>query len=226
MDRTYRIPLPVIERLCRLYEYLSSVIDAGKTPGNGGVPELVSSAELERKIGVKAHTIRKDLGFVQYTGASAGGYGVEDLWEAIGNMLGFDVHRGTCVVGLGRIGSAVLQFPGFIGGGYEMAAGFDSNINLVEVMNAPAPLYPAYEIPERISELRIELAVLTVPGDAAQSATDRLVEGGIRGIVNFTPVRLRVPRSVWVRDVDVMAELRALTALIHLSEQSDMEEEQ
>jgi redox-sensing transcriptional repressor len=214
MDRAYRIPVPVIERLCRLYEYLCSL----EKSIDDGVPETVSSAELERRIGIKAHTIRKDLGFVRDTGAGAGGYGVTDLRDAIGQTLGFNERRRTCVVGLGRIGSAVLQFPGFLGGGYEMTAGFDGNVNLVEVMNAPAPLYPAYEIPERVSELEIELAVLTVPGDAAQSATDRLVEGRIRGIVNFTPERIRVPKSVWVRDVDVMAELRAITALIHLSE--------
>jgi redox-sensing transcriptional repressor len=115
-------------------------------------------------------------------------------------------------VGLGRLGSAYLNFSAFAGGDFELTAGFDANVNRVEILSSPVPLYPAYKMAEIISRFSIEISLLCVPEDQAQSAADRLAAAGIRGIVNFAPVVLHTPPEVAVRNVYIIDDLRALAA--------------
>jgi redox-sensing transcriptional repressor len=116
------------------------------------------------------------------------------------------------VVGLGRLGSAYLNYRGFdTGGEFELAAGFDTNVNRVEILKSPAPLYPAFKMAEVISRFGIEMALLCVPADAAQGAAEKLAGAGIRGIVNFAPVALSLKPEIAVRNVYIIDELRALS---------------
>ncbi|GHV77823.1 hypothetical protein AGMMS49942_26440 [Spirochaetia bacterium] len=124
-------------------------------------------------------------------------------------------RRRLCVVGLGRLGSAYLNYRGFDSGEFELAAGFDTNVNRVEILKSPVPLYPAFKVPEVISRFGIELALLCVPADAAQAAAEKLAAAGIRGIVNFAPVVLQLPPEVAVRNVYIIDELRALAVTLH-----------
>ena len=107
--------------------------------------------------------------------------------------------RRVGVVGLCRLGSAFLNFPGFAIPGnpasfeFELAAGFDTNVNRVEILKSPVPLYPAFKMAEVISRFGIELALLCVSGDAAQAAAEKLSAAGIRGIVNFAPIVKTAP---------------------------------
>jgi redox-sensing transcriptional repressor len=120
------------------------------------------------------------------------------------------------VAGLGRLGSAYLNFQPFELGEFELAAGFDSNVNRVEILKSPVPLYPAYKIPEVVSRFAIEIALLCVPGGAAQASAEKLTAAGIRGIVNFAPVVLNLPPEIAVRNVYVTDELRALAVKINV----------
>jgi redox-sensing transcriptional repressor len=120
------------------------------------------------------------------------------------------------VVGLGRLGSAYLNFSAFENSGeFELVAGFDTNVNRVEILKSPIPLYPAYKMGEVIGRFGIEMALLCVPGEAAQGAAERLAAAGIQGIVNFAPAALRLPAGVVVRNVYVVDELRALTVKLN-----------
>jgi len=118
------------------------------------------------------------------------------------------------VVGLGRLGSAFLNVREFQESEFELAAGFHTNVNRTEILKSPVPLYPAYKMAEVISRFRIEIALLCVPADAAQSAAERLVAAGIRGILNFAPALITVPLVVAVRNVHFADELRALSIKI------------
>ena len=99
---------------------------------------------------------------------------------------------------------------GFEGGEFELAAGFDINVNRVEILKSPAPLYPSFKMAEVIRRLGIEIALLCVPETAAQAAAEKLAAAGIRGIVNFAPAALALPPAVAVRNVYVIDQLRAL----------------
>jgi redox-sensing transcriptional repressor len=136
------------------------------------------------------------------------------LAPAIKKALGLDIRRLFCVVGLGRLGSAYLNLP-LEHEEFELAAGFDISVNRVEILKSPVPLYPGFKMAEQISRRGIEIALLCVPGGAAQGAAEKLAAAGIRGILNFAPVILKLPPGLTVRNVYVADELRALASAMH-----------
>jgi redox-sensing transcriptional repressor len=194
------IPEPARERLL----YLMRVLEK-----NGTKP--VTSHQIEALTGWSSHTIRKDVSYLEGNcGGSVQGYEPADLIRGIKKALGLETRRRFCVVGLGRLGSAYLNFRAFDFGEFELVAGFDTSVNRVEILKSPVPLYPAYKMAEIIRRFSIEIALLCVPGEAAQGAAEKLAAAGIRGILNFAPVVLTLDGEVAVRNVYVMDELRAL----------------
>jgi redox-sensing transcriptional repressor len=201
------------ERLLRLMRILEK---------NGPAP--VTSAQVETITGWPSHTIRKDISCLGahdpgHAVGHSNGYAPDVLIPAIKKALGLDRRRLFCVAGLGRLGSAYLnigsfEFGAFGQGEFELAAGFDTNVNRVEILKSPVPLYPAYKMGEVIRRFSIEMALLCVPGDTAQAAAEKLTAAGIRGIVNFAPVVLKLPQDVAVRNVYVVDELRELAIRI------------
>lgn len=198
------LPLPTIERLCSLYGYLKAIAEE-KTARR-------SSRELGRQIGESAYTIRKDLNHLKLVDAGPSGYGVGELRERIAEVLGLERPKPACIVGLGRLGQAILRYTDFAAEGIEIRAGFDSDTNRLELLSTSIPLYPSHAIADTVRRKKIALAVLAVPPAGAQGAADRLVAGGIRGIVNFT-IPVSVPETVRVRQISVLDELRILSAL-------------
>lgn len=205
----HSIPEPAIKRLSILYQYLCRLAEDNILQ--------VSSRELAESIGSSAHSIRKDISYLNAAQISGSKYSVDNLKAVIGEKLNFNRDRSACVVGLGRIGSAVLQYSSFRPNGFAIKAGFDSNINKIETMQAECPLFPSYQIEEKVQELGIELAVLAVPTEFAQMSSDRLAAGGIKGIVNFTSGIIRCDKNIHVIDIDVTREFRILSAMISLS---------
>lgn len=206
------IPKPAAERLARLAQLMEQRND----------PEApVSSAEIEYLTGWPSHTIRKDISNLA-AGAEIStttGYHPRRLSQAIRASLGFtDEAHNCCVVGLGRIGSAFLEYSGFNGSPFTLCAGFDSNVNRVEILKADFPLYPSFKMKEIIPRLGIRYAILCVPPDQARQTALRLVECGIAGIVNFTPVMLSVPPHVEVEQVSALDALGSLTARLAVKE--------
>jgi redox-sensing transcriptional repressor len=195
---------------------------------SGGAP--VTSAQVEMMTGWPSHTIRKDISCLGgdeagHTVGSSHGYAPETLIPAIKKALGLDRRRLFCVAGLGRLGSAYLNVGSFEFGSpgqgeFELAAGFDTNVNRVEILKSPVPLYPAYKMGEVIRRFSIEMALLCVPPDAAQGTAEKLAAAGIRGIVNFAPVVLQLPPETVVRNVYVVDELRELAIHINNKERS------
>jgi redox-sensing transcriptional repressor len=179
----------------------------------------ITSSEVEALTGWSSHTIRKDISYLseknegEVLGTSAG-YRAELLIPVIKRGLGLTQRRRCCIVGLGRLGSAYLNFRGFESEEFELVAGFDSNVNRVELLKATVPLYPAYKTPEVIQRLGIEIALLCVPSEAAQACGEKLATSGIKGILNFAPVTLRLPPELAVRNMYLSGELRALA--IHI----------
>ena len=199
------IPGPAKERLLQLMRLLNDHIVAGNT-------DPVTSAQAESLTGWPRDTIRKDISFLAdgSVGGSAG-YEPERLIPLIQTALGLDRRRKCCVVGLGRLGSAYLNFTPPELAEFEIAAGFDTNVNRVEILHTPAlPLYPAYKLAEVVGRQGIEIALLCVPSASAQSAATQCASAGIRGILNFAPVALRLPPEIAVRNVYVTDELRSL----------------
>lgn len=200
------IPKPTAERLSQLLRLLEQ-------RGNRSAP--ISSAEIEQLTGWPSHSIRKDISVLD-AGAEVStnsGYDPAKLAQAIRAALGFtSEEHNCCLVGLGRLGSAFLDYEGFAESPFTLCAGFDSNVNRVEILKADFPLYPAFKMKDVIARLAIRYAILCVPPAQAQATADRLIECGITGIVNFTPAILSVPAGIEVENVSVIDALGALTA--------------
>jgi redox-sensing transcriptional repressor len=203
---------PAKERLLQLMRLLEN----HTLEGNAGP---VTSAQVEQLTGWQRDTIRKDIsclgmaaGAEGVGGAIGGNSGYEPrlLIPLIKKALGLDRCRKFCVVGLGRLGSAYLNFTPPELAEFELAAGFDTNVNRVEILRSPAPLYPAYKLAEVVSRFGIEIALLCVPAKDAQTAAEKCAAAGIRGILNFAPVVLSLPPELTVRNVYVTDGLRSL----------------
>lgn len=206
-----KLPGSTVERLSLLFQL------CGKLQAEG--ISRVSSTRIGIALGIPAHTIRKDINFLGEIGDTGSGYDVLRLKQHLSESMSFDRVRKTCIVGLGRLGSALLEYSLYDPNGFSIEAGFDSSINRLETIRTNIPVFPAYEIKEIVKRRQIELALLTVPTQEAQGAAEALTEGGIRGIINFAPVVVSLaPETVVVRNMNVVNELRVLSSLLALNE--------
>jgi redox-sensing transcriptional repressor len=206
-----KLSIPTITRLCMVFQQCDELQVLGV--------HRASSTQIGKAIGVPAHTIRKDINCLGEVGDTGSGYDVAKLKEHLTRSMGFEQNRRACIVGLGRLGSALMDYEKFEASGFSVVAGFDSSVNRIETMQTRVPVYPAYDMKEIIRREAIELALLTVPAQAAQATADLLIASGIQGIVNFAPVVITVPASrVQVRNMNVINEMRVLSSLMTLGE--------
>lgn len=116
----------------------------------------------------------------------------------------------VCIVGLGRLGAALLDWNFFENSVFEICAGFDSNVNRVEILRSTFPLYPASEMEFIVKKEKIKFAVLTVQDKDAQNMADRIIKAGITRIVNMTNVLLKIPANVKAENLSVITALNLL----------------
>ncbi len=201
-----KIPPPSVRRLCKIYSLLDEIEKTGDIS--------ISSKEIGRRIGVPSHSIRKDISYLKKGGGIGAGYDIKELKNHINSAFGFDVVRNACIVGIGKLGTTLLNYKDLLTQNFKIVAGFDSSINRLETVKTDIPLYPTYELPEIIKREKIELAVLTVPGRSAKKMADNLINYGIKGIVNFSPIVLsnRV-KDVFITNFDIAGEFRFLSAM-------------
>ena len=171
--------------------------------------EKITSVQISEITGWKDSLIRHDLWLLGYNKGISNGYQKDDLQEAIGQALGFESEQvNCCIAGLNRLGAALLDEGTTEGSVFKIKAGFDSNVNRVEILRSTVPLYPATEMNYVIKKENIRLAILTVSDKDAQAMCDRLIKAGVTGIVNMTRTVLRVPDGVKVENVSVITALK------------------
>jgi redox-sensing transcriptional repressor len=185
----------------------------------------ISSKDFAIRFGLNSAQVRKDLAYFGEFGIRGMGYPVKTLKEQILNILGLaesSLGKKTwkaIVIGAGKLGMAILQYQGFRKYGFEILAVLDADPQSSEytvrpqadVLQTSVPLSHIDQLETIIEERQIDIAILTIPEDNAQQVADRLVNAGIRAILNFVPVQLLVPSHVKVRTVDIVAELQSLT---------------
>jgi redox-sensing transcriptional repressor len=176
--------------------------------------QTVSSDELADRGGTTAAQVRKDLSQFGSFGKRGLGYCVPDLGARLRSILGLDVRWRVVLVGAGRIGSALFEYPTFAERGFDWVAVFDSNPAKIGQCWGQTPILSAHELEQVVRDRNVELAILAVPADAAQSVADRAVRGGAQGLLNFAPVRLRVPQGVAVANVNLVLEMEGLSFAI------------
>jgi redox-sensing transcriptional repressor len=175
--------------------------------------ETVSSEALAKATGVKPTQLRKDLAYFGQLGVRGMGYQVDTLYATISGVLGSNKLQPVILVGVGNLGSALLRYAGFRKEGFEVVAAFDSQPKK-KIEGITLPIMLDREMPSFIRSNQIKMAILTVPAEFAQNATNTLVSAGIQAILNFSTVVLEVPENVVVNNVDLAVELENLSYFI------------
>jgi redox-sensing transcriptional repressor len=174
----------------------------------------VSSGQLGEPLGVNDAQVRKDLAHVGTLGHPGVGYPTQELIAAIRRALGIDRTWTVALVGVGNLARALLRYRGFQERGFRIVALFDADPAKVGQTVDGLTVHAAEAIPAVVAATGAELGLVAVPSEAAQSAADALVSAGVRGILNFAPVILRLPPHVSLVAVDLTVQLEQLAFLV------------
>jgi redox-sensing transcriptional repressor len=171
----------------------------------------VSSEALAKAAGVKPTQLRKDLAYFGTFGTRGLGYDVTELFKKISEELGTSRLQPVILVGVGHLGLALVSYRGFEKEGFEIVAAFDAEPRRKRDKEIKQPIYGMNELPAFVKKQNIRMAILTVPAAAAQEVANQLIEAGVTGILNFSPIVLSVPEEVMVNNVNLAIELENLS---------------
>lgn len=172
--------------------------------------ETISSEELAERSVTTAAQVRKDLSVFGSFGKRGLGYSVVELLRELREILGLDRSWRVALVGAGKIGSALISYRNFQLRGFDIRAVFDVDPEKIGRTWGSQRILDDAELERVLVESGIEIVVIAVPAEAAQGVVDRVVGSGVRAILNFAPVRLRVPDDVALRNVDLVIEMEGL----------------
>jgi redox-sensing transcriptional repressor len=175
-----------------------------------GVATL-SSEELARRCGTTAAQVRKDLSFFGTFGKRGLGYSVPELVSALRSILGLERRWRVALVGMGRIGAALMGYEDFRRQGFFIEAAFDADPEKVGQERHGVAVRPSSDLEGVLVEESIDIVIVAVPGEAAQEVVNRVVAAGVKAILNFAPVKLDVPAGVALKSVNMAMELEALS---------------
>ena len=183
-----KVPEPTLRRLPW---YLSN-IKLMKEKGE----QYVSSTQISKEINIDASQIAKDLSYVNISGRTRVGYNIDALIEVLESFLGFTNMHKAFLFGVGSLGAALLRDSGLHHFGLEIVAAFEA----------------------KMKEYDVNIGVLTVPINIAQEITDKMVDGGIKAVWNFTPFRIRVPENIVVQNTSLYAHLAVMFNRLNFNE--------
>ena len=206
------LPEPTLRRLPWYLAYVEIL--------RGKRVKYVSSTRISRALSVDASQIAKDLSFLGVKGRTRIGYEVEDLARALGDFLGFTRTHRAYVIGAGSLGKALIRDSGLSNYGLEIVAGFDVSPAAVGRTDLGVPIRHIDEIYDAMARTPAEIAILTVPAEAAQESADIAIGAGIRAIWNFTPYRVKVAAGVVMANTSIYAHLALIyTRLASMGQQ-------
>lgn len=213
------IPRATAKRLPIYHRYLRFLHNAGK--------KRISSTELSDAVKVDSATIRRDFSYFGALGKRGYGYDVDYLLDFFSKTLNQDRLTSVALVGVGHLGNALLNYNFRKNNNVRIGAGFDINPDIVGTIQSGVPVYHLDDLEDQIQQQAIEIVILTVPQASANDIVDRLVNSGIKGILNFTPLRYDVPKHVRVQNVDLTNELQTLIYFIdsNMDDGDDLESE-
>jgi redox-sensing transcriptional repressor len=178
--------------------------------------DYVSGTLIAQELNLEPIQVRKDLAITGITGKPKRGYAVEALIGTIEQFLGWNVPRDAILVGVGNLGAALLGYQEFRFHGLKIIAAFDKNPEKIGTTVHGVPVLPADTMNTRIRGFGATTALLTVPSPFAQETADVLVAAGIRGIWNFTNVKLKVPDNVVVQKEDLSSGYAMLCVMMRM----------
>src|SRR5579883_3415686 len=204
------IPEVVIERLPVYARALNDLLARGR--------EVVSSQELGAELGVTPAQIRKDLSYFGRFGKQGRGYNVRKLLEELRQILGLERRWDMALIGVGRLGKAILSYGGFYPQGFRIVEAFDSDPKTVGRKVGQITIRDVALLEETLRDHHVDVGIVAVPGEYAQTVIDTLVATGVKAILNYAPIAARVPPGVHIRHIDPVLALESMTFYLKANE--------
>lgn len=176
--------------------------------------QTTSSQELADHLGISAAQIRKDLSQFGGFGKQGMGYSIPHLAKELRKILHVDHNWDVALVGVGQLGIAISNYQGFQGRGFNITMGFDSDPAKIGKKYGKFTIQPLVGMEAAIKKAGIAVAMITVPANHAQDVADRLIKAGIKIILNYAPINLKISRDVKLRIIDPVIELQRMTYYI------------
>lgn len=198
------IPKETIIRLPAYLRYLQELSDRGV--------ENVSSTLIAERFNLNRISVRKDLASLSKTGGKPKtGFCVKELIKDISVFLGYNSAKDAVLVGVGKLGSALLCYKGFANYGLNIVASFDNRTDKNAFDPSGRPIYNIEKMPQLVKNMGIKIGIITVPTESAQEVCDLLIQSGIKAIWNFSPANLIVPDNIALKNEDMAASLALLS---------------
>ncbi len=200
------LPEKTVERLSRYRRTLLRCLHEGKVH--------IYSHELAKLHNITPVQVRRDIMFINYSGQGRKGYQIASLLRVINGIIDPEDRLNLAVVGYGNLGRAIASYMKTRGKTFEVIAAFDTDPSKIGDATSTLPCYPVEKIEEIARRENITMAILTVPAAAAQQMTEMLVSAGIRGIMNFTTVNIKVPDGACLEEYDMITSLEKLAYFV------------
>jgi redox-sensing transcriptional repressor len=197
------IPVQTLRRIPSYHQILLELEQRGE--------RFVSSKYLAAFFQVDDTQVRKDVSVIGYKGKPKAGYSVSGLRQAIAEFLGINVENTAILVGVGKLGAALIGYPGFSEYGLKLVAVFDNDPQKTGKVIGPFTILPLESLPRVIKSFEVGIGIVTVPKQNAQEICARLVELGIKAIWNFAPTQLSITGEVLVRNENMAVGLALLS---------------
>lgn len=173
--------------------------------------EVVSSQQLGVHLQMTPAQIRKDLSYFGRFGKQGRGYNIQFLLKELRDILGLTKEWRACLVGVGRLGRAIINYTGFAPEGFRIVAAFDSNADQIGTDVGGISVLPMSDLASVIATQKVTIGIVAVPAVQAQPVIDTLVAGGVQGILNYAPVAPQVPVGIVMRNIDPVLSLQSMT---------------
>ena len=196
-------PEVVILRLPLYIRALSQMSEEGQT--------VISSKTLGNRLQITPAQIRKDLSYFGRFGKQGRGYKVDSLIEELTNILGLNKQWNSCIVGVGRLGKAIINYPGFVPEGFKIISAFDNDPSMIGKTVNEIQILPMDEIKSAVKQNDIKIAILAVPSTVAQNVITELLNTNIKAILNYAPIAPKVPETLVLRNIDPVISLQSMT---------------
>lgn len=197
------IPEGVIDRLPKYARALGELAAEGR--------DVVSSQELGVRLNITHAQIRKDLSYFGRFGKQGRGYNVHKLLDELRRIVGLNRQWTMALVGVGRLGRAILGYEGFAPQGFRIVAAFDTDPEVVGTTVNGLTIKPVEDLEKELRRSRVQIGIVATPGQTAQGVIDALVRCKVRAILNYAPAFPSVPEGVHVRHIDPVLALQAMT---------------
>lgn len=211
-NNTDRIPEPALRRLPWYLAVVKMMRDRGE--------QYVSSTKIANEINENASQIAKDLSYVNISGRTKVGYEIDKLISVLEDFLGFNKMHKAFLFGAGSLGAALLSDKGLQHFGLDIVAAFDVNPEIVGSKIGEVPIFHTDVFKEKVKEYGVNIGILTVPINIAQKMSDRMIEGGIKAIWNFTPYKIIVPEHIVIQNTSLYAHLALMFNRLNFNERN------